>query len=110
MRQFTDMRRLRTSSVRSLRVLYPLCQPVALHASQLYACCSCVTCRLLLALLRRYGVVYFIFVLLGTGTLLPWNVFLTEKEFYDVRMHVVPFNPYITNNFMSIFCLVFNTA
>ena len=28
---------------------------------------------------HRYGVVYFIFVLLGTGTLLPWNVFLTEK-------------------------------
>ncbi len=27
----------------------------------------------------RYGVVYIIFVLLGTGTLLPWNVFLTEK-------------------------------
>lgn len=26
-----------------------------------------------------YGIVYIIFVLLGTGTLLPWNVFLTEK-------------------------------
>lgn len=59
---------------------------------------------------RRNGFVYFIFVLLGTGTLLPWNVFLTEKEFYDVRMHVAPFNAYITGNFMSLFCLVFNTA
>ncbi|KXZ48068.1 hypothetical protein GPECTOR_30g163 [Gonium pectorale] len=58
----------------------------------------------------RYGIVYIIFVLLGTGTLLPWNVFLTEKEFYDVRLHVVPFNGYITENFMSLFCLVFNTA
>ncbi|KAG2422806.1 hypothetical protein HXX76_015753 [Chlamydomonas incerta] len=58
----------------------------------------------------KYGVVYFIFVLLGTGTLLPWNVFLTEKEFYDVRLHVPPFNGYITENFMSVFCLVFNTA
>ncbi|KAG2490316.1 hypothetical protein HYH03_011267 [Edaphochlamys debaryana] len=58
----------------------------------------------------KYGVVYWIFVLLGTGTLLPWNVFLTEKEFYDVRLHVPPFNNYITENFMSIFCLVFNTA
>ena len=48
-------------------------------------------------------------MLLGTGTLLPWNVFLTEKEFYDVRMHVRPFNAYITQNFMSLFCLVFNT-
>lgn len=27
--------------------------------------------------IRSYGVVWFIFVLLGTGTLLPWNVFLT---------------------------------
>ncbi|PNH05370.1 Equilibrative nucleoside transporter 1 [Tetrabaena socialis] len=58
----------------------------------------------------RYGIVYFIFVLLGTGTLLPWNVFLTEKEFYDVRLHVAPFNGYITENFMSLFCLIFNTA
>ncbi|GIL90052.1 hypothetical protein Vretimale_18111 [Volvox reticuliferus] len=58
----------------------------------------------------RYGIVYFIFVLLGTGTLLPWNVFLTEKEFYDVRLHVQPYNGYITENFMSLFCLVFNTA
>ena len=36
----------------------------------------------------RFGAVYIIFVLLGTGTLLPFNVFLTEKEFYDVRLQV----------------------
>lgn len=53
---------------------------------------------------------YIIFVLLGTGTLLPWNVFLTEKEFYDVRLHVTPYMDYVTNNFMSLFCMVFNTA
>ncbi|MEW5311898.1 MAG: hypothetical protein WDW38_003575 [Sanguina aurantia] len=58
----------------------------------------------------RFGIVYMIFVLLGTATLLPWNVFLTEKEFYDVRFQVAPFNEYIADNFMSLFALVFNTT
>uniref|UniRef100_A0A7S0WNE4 Equilibrative nucleoside transporter n=1 Tax=Chlamydomonas leiostraca TaxID=1034604 RepID=A0A7S0WNE4_9CHLO len=55
-----------------------------------------------------YSIVYFIFVLLGTGTLLPWNVFLTEKEFYDVRFQVQPYSPYVAQNFMSLFALAFN--
>lgn len=57
----------------------------------------------------RYGVVYFIFVLLGTATLFPWNVFLTEKEFYDVRFQVKPYNPFIADNFMSLIALSFNS-
>eukprot|EP00201_Polytomella_parva_P016635 CAMPEP_0175067138 /NCGR_PEP_ID=MMETSP0052_2-20121109/16920_1 /TAXON_ID=51329 ORGANISM="Polytomella parva, Strain SAG 63-3" /NCGR_SAMPLE_ID=MMETSP0052_2 /ASSEMBLY_ACC=CAM_ASM_000194 /LENGTH=369 /DNA_ID=CAMNT_0016333963 /DNA_START=132 /DNA_END=1238 /DNA_ORIENTATION=+ len=57
-----------------------------------------------------YALVYYIFLLLGTGLLLPWNVFLTEKEFYDVRLHVAPYYRYITENFMSLFSLVFNTS
>lgn len=68
----------------------PTCQP------HLLAACS-------------YGIVYFIFVLLGTGTLLPLNVFLTEKEFYDVRFQVKPYNAFVADNFMSLFCMVFNT-
>lgn len=52
---------------------------------------------------------YIVFVLLGTGTLLPWNVFLTEKEFYDVRFQQKPFNSMIADNFMSLFALSFNT-
>mmetsp|Transcript_31022 Transcript_31022/g.68826 ORF Transcript_31022/g.68826 Transcript_31022/m.68826 type:complete len:479 (-) Transcript_31022:805-2241(-) len=56
-----------------------------------------------------YGIVYFIFVLLGTGTLLPWNVFLTEKEFYDVRFKVEPCSYFIVDNFMGLFALAFNT-
>ncbi len=52
---------------------------------------------------------YFIFVLLGTGTLLPWNVFLTEKEFYDVRFQVKPYNAFVADNFMGLFGLSFNT-
>ena len=52
--------------------------------------------------------VYVIFTLLGTGTLLPFNVFLTEKEFYDVRLQVPPFNDFVADNFMSLFALAFN--
>ena len=56
----------------------------------------------------RFGIVFFIFVLLGTGTLLPFNVFLTEKEFYDVRLQVPPYDPFIVDNFMSLFAISFN--
>lgn len=60
-------------------------------------------------LLSSFGVVYIIFVLLGTATLLPWNVFLTEKEFYDVRFQVKPYDAFVADNFMSLFALAFNT-
>jgi len=41
---------------------------------------------------------------------MPWNVFITEKEFWDVRLHQDPFNPLIAHNFMNIFALTFNTT
>lgn len=53
---------------------------------------------------------YIIFVLLGTATLLPWNVFLTEKEFWDVRFQVQPSNEFVADNFMSLFALAFNAS
>ena len=56
----------------------------------------------------RFGIVFIIFVLLGTGTLLPFNVFLTEKEFYDVRLQVPPYSDFISDNFMSLFAISFN--
>ena len=46
---------------------------------------------------------------MGTATLLPWNVFLTEKEFYDVRFQVKPYDAFVADNFMSLFALAFNT-
>ncbi|KAF5831381.1 hypothetical protein DUNSADRAFT_13197 [Dunaliella salina] len=55
-----------------------------------------------------YHIVYVIFVLFGIATLLPWNVFLTEKEYWDVRFQVPPFNEFIADNFMSLFALSFN--
>jgi hypothetical protein len=62
------------------------------------------------ACMRSYGLVYGILVLLGVGTLMPWNVFITEKEFWDVRLHQDPFNPYVAHNFMSLFAIVFNVT
>lgn len=53
---------------------------------------------------------YGILVMLGIGTLLPLNVFLTEKEFFDIRLHVEPVQPTVANNFLSLFGLVFNGA
>lgn len=38
--------------------------------------------------------------------LLLW---LQEKEFYDVRFKVEPYLPYVSQNFMSLFALAFNT-
>ncbi|WIA37582.1 hypothetical protein OEZ86_014488 [Tetradesmus obliquus] len=58
----------------------------------------------------RFGLVYGILVMLGIGTLLPLNVFLTEKEFFDIRLHVEPVQPTVANNFLSLFGLVFNGA
>lgn len=59
-------------------------------------------------LCRRWGLVYGILVLLGVGTLMPWNVFMTEKEFWDIRLHQDPFNPFIAHNFMNLFAVTFN--
>jgi hypothetical protein len=57
----------------------------------------------------RGGVVYVIFVLLGCATLFPWNVFLTEAEFYAVRFQVKPYNAFVAENFMPLFGVSFNT-
>lgn len=56
----------------------------------------------------RFGLVYAILVILGVGTMLPFNVFMTEAEFFNVRMHVPPYNPVVSDNFISLFGLTFN--
>ena len=58
--------------------------------------------------LPSFRIVYFIFVLLGICTRLPWNVLITEKEFYDVRLRVPPFNAFVVRNFMNVFACTFN--
>jgi hypothetical protein len=57
---------------------------------------------------RSYGAVYGILLFIGIGTLMPWNVFITEKEFWDIRLHQDPFNPFVAHNFMNLFAMTFN--
>ncbi len=45
--------------------------------------------------------------LLGVATLLPWNVFITENEFFDIRVHVKPTYRSIADNFESAIVLTF---
>ncbi|CAL8462012.1 g1543 [Coccomyxa elongata] len=52
-------------------------------------------------------VVYGILCLLGVATLLPWNVFITENEFFDIRVHVKPTYRSIADNFESAIVLTF---
>ena len=37
------------------------------------------------------------------GTLFPWNVFITERAYFDVRLFVPPYTPALANSFESIF-------
>lgn len=53
---------------------------------------------------------YAVFLLLGTTALLPWNGFITEKEFFDVRLHATPALQPLADNFVAAFALVFNAA
>lgn len=49
-------------------------------------------------------------LLLGCGTLLPWNVVITEKEFFDVRLHQLPSWAAVADNFPSLFGSIFTGA
>ncbi len=55
----------------------------------------------------RGKVVYSILSLLGVATLLPWNVFITENEYFDVRVHIKPTYPSVADNFESSIVLTF---
>jgi len=51
--------------------------------------------------------VYWILCLLGVATLLPWNVFITESEFFDIRVHVPPTYDRVADSFETAIVLVF---
>ena len=51
--------------------------------------------------------VYWILCLLGVATLLPWNVFITESEFFDIRVHVSPTYDRIADSCETAIVLVF---
>ena len=58
----------------------------------------CVTRRAV----HRLQLVYITFGALGVATLLPWNVVLTETEYFLVRSHQAPFSQRIADNFPSV--------
>ena len=39
--------------------------------------------------------------------MLPWNVFITESEFFDIRVHVPPTYGSIADSFETAIVLVF---
>ena len=57
--------------------------------------------------LCRSRIVYWILCLLGVATLLPWNVFITESEFFDIRVHVPPTYDRVADSFETAIVLVF---
>mmetsp|Transcript_6240 Transcript_6240/g.38768 ORF Transcript_6240/g.38768 Transcript_6240/m.38768 type:complete len:666 (-) Transcript_6240:2464-4461(-) len=52
-----------------------------------------------------WGLTYVICFVLGVGTLLPWNVFITMKEFFYVRFRQAPYNLFLANNYEAIFAV-----
>ena len=58
----------------------------------------------------RFHGTYGVMFLLGVGTLLPWNVFITERAYFDLRLRVEPYNPSFANAFESIFGMTYMAA
>lgn len=51
--------------------------------------------------------VYAIFMLLGVGTLLPFNVLITERDFFEVRSKVVPTWEFAADNSENLIVFIF---
>jgi equilibrative nucleoside transporter 1/2/3 len=60
--------------------------------------------------MRRYGAAYAIFFLVGMGTLIPWNVFITARAYFDLRLFKPPYTPALSDSFESIFGIAFMTT
>lgn len=69
--------------------------------------CTLKNPRTLFFFLSRGKIVYGILCLLGVATLLPWNVFITENEFFDVRVHQPPTYSALADNFETSIVLIF---
>ena len=55
----------------------------------------------------RFGLCYIVFLLAGAGTMFPWNVFITERAYFDVRLFAPPFTPALADSFESVFGVVY---
>jgi hypothetical protein len=58
----------------------------------------------------RGSAVYGILCLMGVATLLPWNVFITENEFFNIRVHQPPTYITIADSFETAVVLVFQSV
>ena len=58
----------------------------------------------------RFHLTYGITFLAGVGTLLPWNVFITERAYFDLRLFVPPYAPAVADAFESVFGMTFMAA
>ena len=58
----------------------------------------------------RFHLTYGVTFLAGVGTLLPWNVFITERAYFDLRLFVPPYAPAVADAFESVFGMTFMAA
>ena len=58
----------------------------------------------------RFHLTYGVTFLAGVGTLLPWNVFITERADFDLRLFVPPYAPAVADAFESVFGMTFMAA
>ena len=58
----------------------------------------------------RFHLTYCVTFLAGMGTLLPWNVFITERAYFDLRLFVPPYAPAVADAFESVFGMTFMAA
>ncbi len=56
---------------------------------------------------RRQYALLGIFMLLGVGTLLPFNVAITERDFWGIRAHCVPTWQWAADNVENLLVIVF---
>ena len=58
----------------------------------------------------RWHIVQLIVILQGLAAALPWNVYVTEAEFFTLRVHIPPFNRVLADNFENVNLLTSQAA
>ena len=59
---------------------------------------------------RRWHLVYVIVVLQGLASAVPWNVFVTESEYFGLRVHVPPYSRVLADNFENVNLVISQAA
>jgi equilibrative nucleoside transporter 1/2/3 len=54
--------------------------------------------------------VYAIVVLQGLASAVPWNVFVTESEYFGLRVHVPPSSRVLADNFENVNLVISQAA